>query len=279
MWNIEHGPGHPVCSFRKIAVGSWRHPRDPSSYASLDLDLRPAREFLAQVPSATPVTVTHFAIKVLAFCIHRQPELNQVLLRNAFYPRRQVDLFFSVLVREDRNLGLSGFVLRDVPALSLPDVADTFTRELTRLRQGQREDVARVVRRMQHLPAFMIRPFFRLMEFIQYTLNWAPASLRIPQDRLGSAVVTDIGALGLQNAFVPLPAFARCPLVLCIGKPHEAPRVEHGQLIVAPQATLTFTMDHRYIDGAQSARGIKRFQQVFEAPREHPEAFAAESTR
>ncbi len=273
MRNIPHGPRRDVTSFRKIAVGSWRHPRDPSAYAGLDLAAAPAEEFIRGVTGAAPVTLTAYVVKILGHCLERQPELNTVLLRDAFYPRSEVSVFVSVLTRELGQMDLSGFVLRGVPALSLPEVAARCDEETRRIRRGDDPAAGRICRRMRSMPPLLLRPFFRLMEFIQYTLNLAPAGLRIPRDRFGSVVVTDVGALGLNSALVPLAAFSRCPFVVCIGRPHEAPAVEAGRVVARTQLTVTFTMDHRHIDGAHGAAMMKHFQDVFENPTRHAAVF------
>lgn len=271
--NIAHGPRLKVPAFRKIAVGSWRHPRDPSSYATLDLAADPAVAFLRGVRSETPLTLTHFTLKILGYCVEKQPDLNRVLLRGSFYPRADIGFFVSVLVRDRGAFDLSGFALPGVPGLALPAIAARCAAETRCLRRGGNEQARRVSRRMRGLPSWLAGPFFRAMEFVQFTLNLAPPRWRIPPDRFGTAIVTDVGALGLRQAFVPLPAFSRCPFMVCIGKPRPSPWVEGDRVVPRQAVTITFTVDHRYIDGAHGAVMLKRFQRVFEAPEHHPDAF------
>lgn len=126
--NIEVGTPEHLTSYRKIAIASWRHPRDPSTYSWVDLPVEAFEKFLEKVECETKPTLTHFV------------------------------------------------------------------------------------------------------------------------------------ALGLERGLIPLSPYTRCPIIIGIGKPREAPVVRDGELQVERVVNISMTFDHRYADGAQGALVMRRFE-------------------
>jgi pyruvate dehydrogenase E2 component (dihydrolipoamide acetyltransferase) len=91
-------------------------------------------------------------------------------------------------------------------------------------------------------------------------------------------MITNIGALGIENAFVPLSPYSRCPLLLAVGKPRMIPIVRDGQVVPASSVIITFTFDHRYVDGAHGSHLLRRFQKVFANPEAYRRVFDGETS-
>lgn len=267
MSNIPIREKQRLTSYRKIAIASWRHPRDPSTYSSLDLPLEPVQEFLAAHSPGTPVTLTHFVVKLAGHCLETHDALNHVLRAGKLFKRAQTDIFITTLLRTPRGKDLSGFVLRDVPSLSLAEVADLCRQGTDRLRRNKDLEMLRVQRMVDRVSALLLKPLFLIQEFFAYTMNFSLRWLGIPRDRFGSVMVSNIGALGIDNAFIPLSPYARCPLIIGIGKPRQAPVVRDGSVSVGTCVTITVTFDHRYADGAHGAQLLRRFEKVFRNPK------------
>ena len=202
--NIDLGAKQDLTSYRKIAISSWRQPRDPSTYAMLDLPADPATAFLQAARASTPLTLTHYVAKIAAHCLQQHAELNHVLRFGNLYRRKQVDLFITTLLKTGKGKDLSGFILRNVAAASLAEVAATVQARTDDLRLNRDPENLKVQQIVNPLPTFLLRPLLRLQEFAQFTLNLALPALGMPRDRFGSAMITNIGALGIEHAFIPL---------------------------------------------------------------------------
>lgn len=239
----------------------------------LDLPVDPALAFLQTFPSGTPLTLTHYVTKVAAYCLKVYPDLNHVLRLGNLYERKQVDIFISTLLKTTRGKDLSGFVIRDVNSRSLAEVANITQAQTDDLRHGRDEEHRKVQQIVNPLPSFILRPLLLFQDFMQYVLNMSIPFLATPKDRFGSAMITNIGSLGIENAFIPLSPYTRCPLIVGIGKPREIPIVLNGQVIPCNSAILTFTFDHRYADGANCAPMIRRFKKVFLDPSRYRSMF------
>lgn len=264
--NIPLGRKQNLTSYRKIAIASWNHPRDPSTYAQLDLPVEAALAFLADYPSPTPLTLTHYVTKIAAHCLEQFGELNHVLRLGRLYKREQVDIFITTLLKTPRGKDLSGFAIRNVNRISIAEVAGISRDRAEDLRLNRDPENLKVQRIVNPLPALLLRPLLRLQEFLQFTLNLCIPALGLPRDRFGSAMITNIGALGIEQAFVPLSPYSRCPLLVAVGKPREVPVVRDGQVVPGTSVLITFTFDHRYADGAHGSHLLRRFQKIFLNP-------------
>ena len=102
---------------------------------------------------------------------------------------------------------------------------------------------------------------------------------RIPRDPFGSIMITNIGSLGLEQAYVPLVPYSRVPLLVAMGAVEDVPLVEDGAVVVGKVMRVCATFDHRVLDGSHAAAMSKTLRAWMEHPFEHfdalPEAEAA----
>lgn len=272
--NIEVGTPEPLTSYRKIAIASWRHPRDPSTYSWVDLPVGAVEEFLAKVGGEIKPTLTHFVALVMADCVRRQSDFNRFLRAGKLYPRLSTDAFITTLIRDKKGKDLSGFVLRDILSMPIAEVAKKSAEKADRLKRGEDPVMESVRKRVEFLPSFLLKPIFAVQEFFAYRLNLNPTWIGMPKDRFGSFMVSNIGALGLERGLIPLSPYTRCPIIIGIGKPREAPVVRDGEIRVERVVTISLTFDHRYADGAQGALVMRRFEKIFANPEGFPDVFS-----
>ena len=83
---------------------------------------------------------------------------------------------------------------------------------------------------------------------------------------LGAAFVSNVGSLGLDEAFLaPLP-FARTPVYLAIGALQERAVVVDGAVVARPVLVLVATADHRVVDGAHAGAMATILRELLAAP-------------
>lgn len=80
----------------------------------------------------------------------------------------------------------------------------------------------------------------------------------------GTFTISNLGAYHIDEftAVINPPESA----ILAAGEAREAPWVENGCVVVRPVMNLTLSVDHRVIDGALSARFMKRLKDMLETP-------------
>src|SRR5688572_3770070 len=94
-------------SFRRMAAGMWGHPRDPSIYGSMDLDVTETLAFMERFRARTGrrLTMTHIVGRAVARAFQRHPELNaKVRYWGRLEQRDSIDLFVSVSTEGGRDL-------------------------------------------------------------------------------------------------------------------------------------------------------------------------------
>ena len=273
MKHIPLGAKQTLTTYRKIAIASWRHPRDPSTYSWLDLPVEEAEAFLKSYPSETRPSLTYFVGKIIANCLEEHPDLNHLLRARSLYRRSQTDIFITTLLSSAQGKDLSGFVIRDVPGQSLGTMAPLAAEALGRLRRGEDVETERINAITAKMPVWMLRLTMALEDFAHYTLNLSLRRFGIPDDRFGSAIISNFGVLGIDNALVPLSPYCRCPLIVGMGRPRPMPIVKNGEVVVAECITISFTFDHRYADGVHGGLMMRRFQKIFLKPSRYAAVF------
>jgi pyruvate dehydrogenase E2 component (dihydrolipoamide acetyltransferase) len=257
MPNIELEPKDDVSSFRRIAIGTWQTSYDPSVYGTMELRMDKAMAYLAAFRKATGkrVTVTHLVAKAMAAALARMPDANAILRFNKIYLRKTIGVFFQVAMDDEGEgkIDLSGATLYDVEKKGLAEIIDEFEHKVRKVKK--REDPALEGTRsaLKKIPFALMNPTLKLLSFLNYTLNLDLTSFGVPRDAFGSVMITNIGSIGLDQAFVPLVPYSRVPILLALGAVRDQPVAENGQIVVGKVMKVNATFDHRFIDGLHAA--------------------------
>jgi hypothetical protein len=181
-------------------------------------------------------------------------------------------------LRGRKGKDVSGFVIRNVNRKSISEIAAICKSKAEDLRKNRDIENLKVQQLVNPISSLLLRPLLLIQEFLQFTLNISIPFLGMSKDRFGSAMVTDLSSLGIENAFIPLSPYSRCPLLIAIGKPRKMPIVQNDKVIVANSAIITITIDHRYADGSHGSLIMRRFKKIFADPLAHKKIFEGETS-
>ena len=275
MPNIELRPKTDLSSFRKIAIGTWRTTKDPSVYGSLSVEVDAALAYIEAFRARTgkKLTLTHLMAKAVALALAQMPDANAILRFGRIWLRHDVDVFFQVVMKDPATgqIDLSGLTIRRADQKSMPDIVDEFRRVAERVRAGKDKDKESTRQTFKRLPGFLVGWVLDTISLLLYTLNLDMSWAGIPRDPFGSVMVTNIGSLGLEEAYVPLVPYSKVPLLVAMGAVKKVPVVdeETDQIRVARVMRLFATFDHRLLDGAHAAKMSAVLKEVFANPEEH----------
>ena len=273
MPNIELERIDKLPTFRKIALGTWRDAYDPSVYGSLDLPMDKTLAYIDAFRERTGkrLTVTHMAARAAAAALERCPEANTVLRFNRPYRRKRISVFFQVAMESDGDgeADLSGATLEDVDKKSLVEIIDEFEDKVRKVRERKDPALERTRSSFRYIPFLLLFPFLRLLSFLTITLNLDLRRFGIPKDPFGSIMITNVGSLGLEVAYVPLVPYSRVPMLWALGAVNEVPVVEDGEIVIRKRMKASATFDHRFIDGVQAAAMAKIVRAWFTDPEEN----------
>ncbi|HEY1553272.1 MAG TPA: 2-oxo acid dehydrogenase subunit E2 [Kofleriaceae bacterium] len=273
MSNVELEPERDLSTFRKIALGTWRTTHDPSVYGSLTLRMDAALEYIDAFRAATGrrITVTHLMARAAAAVFEQVPDANAMIRFGRIYRRKRIGVFFQVAMEdaETGKIDLSGATIHDPQAKTLLEILDECEKRFAKVRKNTDEQLSRTRNLMKKLPIAAMGPLLDLTSFASYTLNLDLTWAGIPRDAFGSIMITNIGALGLEEAYVPLVPYSRVPLLLALGAVKESAVARSGRVGVEKTMRVCATFDHRILDGAHAAAMAKTVRAWMEQPFEH----------
>lgn len=276
--NADLLPSRKLSAWRKIAIGTWKTTGDPSVYGILELNAEPALQYLkslgqndlknsdAQENPSKRFTMTHYIARAVGIAIGANPSINCVLRFGRIYPRKSVDLFFQVAT-DNSGTDLSGIKLTNVDKKSVLQISAEMEAAIHKVRKAKDPVFQKVKQIMGLSPGWFTKYLLDFNHFIMVKLNLWSSLLGSPRDPFGSAMVTNIGSLGLDIAFAPLVPYSGCPLLIAVGKVQKLPTVVDGKVVAQDRIRLCCTFDHRFIDGVHAGHMAKKLQEVFENPR------------
>lgn len=276
MPNVEVDAERDLSTFRKIALGTWRTTYDPSVYGSLTLRMDAALAYIDAFRAATGrhLTVTHLIARAAAAVFEQVPDANAILRFGRIYRRRKIGVFFQVAMQdpETGKVDLSGAKIDEPQRKTLVEICDELERRFERVRHDKDQDLGKSRNLFKRLPVPAIPALLELTSFASYALNLDLRWAGIPRDAFGSVMITNVGSLGLEEAFVPLVPYSRVPLLLAMGAVRDTPIADGGQVVIAKTMKLCATFDHRILDGVHAAAMARTMRAWIEDPVAHYDA-------
>jgi pyruvate/2-oxoglutarate dehydrogenase complex dihydrolipoamide acyltransferase (E2) component len=273
MPNLELVKKTDLSSFRKIAIGTWQTAFDPSVYGTIELRMDAAMRYIQEFRAKTGrrLTVSHLMAKAAAMALKECPDANAILRWNRVYLRKRIGVFFQVVMEDEgaSKVDLSGATLYDVEQKSLVEICDEFEGKVQAVRSRKDPALEKTRKTFLGIPHLLLNFVLKTMSFLTYTLNLDLSRFGIPKDPFGSIMITNIGTLGLDVAYVPLVPYSRVPILLATGAVKERPVVEDGAIRAGKVMAVNATFDHRIIDGFHASVMSRVLRSMLEKPHEH----------
>jgi pyruvate/2-oxoglutarate dehydrogenase complex dihydrolipoamide acyltransferase (E2) component len=262
-----------LSNFRRIAIGTWQHAYDPSVYGMMEVRMDAALDYIAKFRAqhGRRLTVSHLVAKAIAVALDEVPDANSVLRFNRVYLRKDIGVFFQVAMTDQGSdkIDLSGATVYGVHRMSLLEILDDFENKVNKVRKREDPALEKTRETFQAVPNMFLNGFLKTLSFLTHDLNLDLTFAGVPKDPFGSIMVTNIGSLGLDVAFVPLVPYSGVPILIALGAVKEQPVVDDGALAVGKVMNVCATFDHRCIDGMHAAMLSNVVRQHLESPFEH----------
>jgi hypothetical protein len=269
---MASGTGERLAGWRRVAFATWRTPpADPSMRGHLVLDAGPALAYIEEARAATgrQITLTHLAVKAVACAVAANPAVNARRRGRRLVPRSRVDV--SLVVAFDEGRQQAGVTIEDAAAKTVADVAEEINERTGRLRQSGTGDLRRTGWVIDRLPLPVLRAGLRFFSWLSTERDVDLTRFGFPEYGMraggfGSALVTSVGMLGLDHGFPLLSPLTRVPLGVLVGRVSERALVVDGAVQARPAFEMSFTIDHRYVDGWQLGRLAAVLRDYFDDP-------------
>jgi pyruvate dehydrogenase E2 component (dihydrolipoamide acetyltransferase) len=249
---------------RKLAIATWSAPREGNIYGKLTADASQCLRYIEHLRATTgeKVTVGHVVGKAAALAMKQAPGLNGRIVLGRFVPHETVDVAFLVALEDGKDLAKTKIARADEQ--SITDIARALGQGAARLRKGEDEDFKKSQGLLRALPSLLLKPVLWTTGYLTSALGISAMGLEAFP--FGSCIITNVGAFGLDEGYAPPTPFARVPVYILVGAVKDQPTVVDGQVVVRPILTITATVDHRFIDGAQLAVLARFMRQGIESP-------------
>ena len=272
MPNLKLRRKADLSPFRKIALGTWHTAYDPSVYGSVSLRMEKAERYVEEFRRETGkrLTLSHLMARAAGAALEAMPDANAILRLGRIYLRERIGVFFQVAMEDPRTgqIDLSGATVYDPEKKTLRDICTELEEKASGVRGGNdKKERARSLFRLA--PEFAIGPLLDTIGFFGYTLNLDLEKVGVPNDPFGSIMITNIGSLGLEEAYAPLVPYTRVPIVVAMGAVCDVPVVEAGAVIPGRVMKVCATFDHRILDGAHAAIMVRTLREWMEDPYSH----------
>lgn len=268
MAHLELIPKTDISSFRKLAIGSWKTTYDPTVYGTLTVRMDKALAYIEAFRRRTGhrLTVTHLVTKAMAEALRRCPEANAILRFNKIYMRKVVTISALVVQTDGGKVDLTSAKIDHADTKSLLDIAREMEEAVRRVRERKDAALEKGKGTIQKIPYMFLNLFTWLIGFLMYTLNLDLSGIGMPKDAFGSIIITNVGSLGLDTAYVPLVPYTRVPIFVAPGAVKDAPVVENGQVVPGKVMNISASFDHRFIDGFHAGILANTLRELLENP-------------
>ena len=191
--------------------------------------------------------------------------INAAYSSELFWDGRAAQVFTDPVTGQ---IDLSGLTIRKADEKSITEISAEFQRIAEKVRAGKDEEKEQTRKTMKRMPGFLIGRVLDVIGTLLYTFNLDLRMLGLPKDPFGSVMVTNVGSLGLEEAYVPLVPYSRVPLLVAMGgvKKQALVNDETDEIYVAKVMRVFATFDHRILDGAHAAKLASVFREVFADP-------------
>jgi len=256
MKHIDISKHYKKSLWRKNSVSNWKIKNDSSTYVSHSLNVKNLISFSSKNNFSPFITFT----KIISQALKETPEANVILKGSKVFYRRTQNVFIHVT--EDKlNEELSGYVIYDATNKSYEELDRETKESLQKIKSGisffaPSQNLSRFI------PRFMIRTLLKVSEFFFYRLNLNLFPSFIPKDCFGSILISNVGSIGLENAFIPLVTHSGAHLALAFGKIQDKVMLIDNTPQNISHVTLGFTFDHRVMDGHHLSQLINNIEGI-----------------
>jgi len=246
-------------------VSTWSAPSEGNIYGLMTVNAENLVRYLAAAKErGEKLTVTHCLLKALGLAFVHAPNLNCYLVHDTFVPKKTVDICCLVAVDDGKDLA---FVkIPETDKKSLKQISDEIQKKSTKLREHKDEEFNKSKPLMKILPVFALRFIANFFGYLTNALGVSVPALGLRAATFGTCVVTNVGMMGIEQAYAPHTPFSHVPVTLLVGSIEKKPVVINDQIVIQNQLTLNSTIDHRFVDGTEIAKLSKFLRYHLENP-------------
>ena len=235
-----------VTVFRKLAPFVWTQASAAATYSSVTVDVSAWDQYLRE----KKISIVGIVILALKYGYKEESALSSYV---SFRKVKTKNHFSVSVMAPHKGEDLSFITLKDIQNKNEIEILSELSLAIQNLDQlGYVEQFDKTYTILSYIPHWMLFFLFPMVRIFIHKIKipW------LPHKPFGDVIVSNVGSLGFDSAFLPLTQLARSSVMLSIGKLNEN------------KLQLGFTMDHRLMDGFHAQRFMNGFLPIFKNPPE-----------
>ena len=253
-------------SWRRMAAAIYARPVDGKVSGFYDLDMTEVNKAIEEwnLRADTSINVMHFFMCALGHTMkYYAPELNCYIKWGDIVERDTVTISTAVLVGKS----LTTVKIKDTHLKNVRQVSQETIQFVKAKRAGQ-DDKTVTQHSLSKIPWPVRSWVFKSIRWLAYECGWTIPGIGLSKDAFGSALVSNIGSLGLDYGIPALMPASNLSFVQAIGYVKEKAVVKDGEVVVQAVLPISATFDHRIVDGVHISQYLVGLKHYFENPHE-----------
>ena len=242
---------------------------DNEAYISECIDLANIRAYLEQKNADSPAYAYNlFQVVVTAILkvITLRPKMNRFIANQTMYQRKEVSAAFTVKKLFDDDGAEALAQIRTKGNETIEDIHGEIYRQVSFCRSEGKDASTASMDLVQRFPKFVMRMVGAGARFLDRH-GWMPRAVIATDPYYCSAVISNLGSIGLHAGYHHLTNWGTCSVFCVIGEIKKRPFYdEAGKVEMRESVDLGLTIDERIADGYYYARTVKLLRTLLENP-------------
>ena len=242
---------------KKICYSAWTNPYDPQIYTMIKLDITKIMPYLEKKSEELKelnehYKVTTFTIKLLSLILKRYPAVSGYIKFGRYEPKEGIDI--CCLVNVGKGQELANTTIKNCEEKTLKEIHIELNQSATLLKERKNKDQNKKMNLYRLIPTFIMGPMTQIFSYIS-SIGIQVKTLGLKQFEFGSCVITNIGSIGIEHSFVPIPPVSFAPAILTLCSFYDVNvKNKEGKIEKKTYLKMNFTTDYRFFDYETSVK-------------------------
>ena len=242
---------------------------DNEAFISERIDLTNIDRYLAQKNADGPEYAYNlFQIMVTAMLktITLRPKMNRFIANQTMYQRNEVSAAFTVKKLFSDNGAEALAQIRTTGTETIDDIHNEIFRQVSFCRSDKVDSGTASLNAVAAIPGFLARIVGAAARFLDRH-GWMPKAVTEGDPYYCSAVLSNLGSIGLHAGYHHLTNWGTCSVFCVIGEMKKRPFYdEDGTVHMKNSIDLGLTIDERLADGYYYSKTVRLLRKLLENP-------------
>ena len=242
---------------------------DNEAYISERINLTNINAYLEKKNAENPAYAYNlFQIMVTAVLktITLRPKMNRFIANKTMYQRNEVTASFTVkkIFHDDGGEALAK--IKTTGKETIDSIHDEIYRQVSFCRSEEKDPSTASMDILQKLPNFLLKLVGVVARFLDRH-GWMPQSIIATDPFYSSAVLANLGSIGMRAGYHHLTNWGPCSVFCVVGEIKKRPIYDaEGRMQVCECVDLGLTIDERLADGYYYSKSVKLLKHLLENP-------------